>query len=416
MSWIKTFLDQTELYEAPRHYYFWSALAALSASVKDHVWIARSSKEYKTYPNIYVLLLAKTGITRKSHPVSLIERIVQEANCTRVMSGRGSIEKILDDLGSATTIGSGNGKVLIKDSAGFIVSGELSASIINNSQALTILTNLYDRNYNEGSWIVNLKSGVKKLNKPTVTFLAATNDEHMKSFFEAKDMYGGFLGRTFVVSADAPKRLNALLRPSSIVPNIKELAGYLTAISKITGEFSLDEEVISTYENWYQNFYGPVQRGDSEVHDKTGTFSRIGDHTLKVAMLLALSEGTELVIKMEHMIEAISLCEPFVEISARAVRGIGKSTLANQTAMIMEYLEIKDGHATRISILQRFQGDIDHNDLTTISLTLEEAGFIAIEKHGSGHVYQVPKKVLEKYRAFKAAKKGGDASHNSSKE
>ena len=409
MGWIQTLLEQTELYEAPRHYYFWSGLAAISAAIKDQLWINRASEKFKTYPNIYVLLLAKTGITRKSHPVSLIEQVIVEARCTRVISGRGSIEKILDDLGTTTTLTdeSNSNRRIIKDSSGFIISGELSASLINNSQALTILTNLYDRNYNVGKWTVNLKSGVKTLNKPTITFLAATNDQHMKSFFEAKDMYGGFLGRTFVVSADAPKRLNALLRHNDNTPDVKDLSNYLKEISKLNGEMKINDEVITMYENWYEGFYGPVQRGEADVDDKTGTFSRIGEHTLKVAMLLSLSDGPSLEISKDHMLEAISLCEPFVEISARAVRGIGKSSLAQQTAMIMEYLESKNGFATRINVLQRFQGDIDHNDLTNIQSTLEESGFIVIERYGTGVAYQVPKVILEKYKAWRSAKKGG---------
>lgn len=407
MSWIGTLLEATELYEAPRVYFYWSALAALSAAVKDNVYLNRSSEKYRTYPNIYVLLLAKTGVTRKSHPISLIEQIVQEAKVTRVISGRSSIEKIMDDLGTVITT---EDKKIIKDSSGFIISGELSASMINNSQALTILTTLYDRNYNTGAWTVNLKSGVKKLNKPTVSFLAATNDQHMKSFFEAKDMYGGFIGRTFVVSADSPKRLNPLLRLNSNVPDVKSLASYLKEISKLGGEFTYEhDDVITMYENWYRGYYGPVLNNEADVQDKTGTFSRIGEHVLKVSMLLSLSEGTDLIISKAHMIEAISLCEPFVEISARAVRGIGKSPLANQTAMVMEYLETKNGFATRISILQRFAGDIDHADLTHISATLEESGFITIERYGSGQAYQVPKNVLEKYKAFKAARSGGDS-------
>lgn len=410
MSWIHKLLDETEEYEAPRQYYFWSGLAAISAAVKDHVWIERGSDKFKTYPNVYVLLLAKTGITRKSHPVSLIEQIITEAKCTRVIAGRGSIEKIIDDLGTAITTAD---KRIIKDSAGFIISGELSASLVNNSQALTILTNLFDRSYNVGQWTVNLKSGVKHLNKPTVTFLAATNDQHMKAFFEAKDMYGGFLGRTFVINADAPKRLNALVRPNDKYPNIKELAAYLNALSKIEGQMCWESDgVMIHYEDWYNNFYGPVQRGEADVDDKTGTFSRIGDHVLKVAMLLSLSAGISKTITMEHLVEAISLCEPFVEISARAVRGIGKSTLASQTAMVMEHLERKNGFATRISILQTFAGDIDHNDLTNIEATLEESGFITIERYGTGKAYQMPQKVLEKYREFKSAKKGGDANES----
>lgn len=411
MSWINRLLADTEIYEAPRHYYFWSGLTAISACVKDHVYVTRGSDSNRTYPNIYTLLLAKTGVTRKSHPISLIEQIVTEANCTRVISGRSSIEKILDDLGTVSTVENANTKVrtVIKDASGFIVSGELSASLINNVQTLTILTNLYDRQYNVGTWTINLKSGVKKLVKPTITFLSATNDQHMKSFFEAKDMYGGFLGRTFVISADTPKRLNSLLRRTESTPNIKELAVYLNSLSKLTGEIKFEhDDVIVMYEKWYESYYGPVQRGEADVQDKTGTFSRIGDHVIKVAMLLSLSDSPDMIIKKEHMIESISLCEPFVDISARAVRGIGKNSLASQTAQVMDYLEHKGGAASRISILQQFAGDIDHEDLNKISITLEESGFISIEKYGNGHVYQIPTKVLEKYRAFKAAKKGGD--------
>lgn len=409
MNWINKLLLQTAEYEAPREYYFWSGLTAISAAVKDHVWINRGSDKLRTYPNIYVLLLAKTGITRKSHPISLVEQIVVESKCTRVISGRSSIEKIIDDLGSATTVTDDKGnRKLMKESCALVITGELSASLVTNSQALTIFTNLYDRNYNTGDWTINLKSGTKKLSKPTISFLAATNDQHMKSFFEAKDMYGGFLGRTFVINSDVPKLLNPLVRSTELSPDIKCLASYLNDISKVTGAFEWEsEETLSFYETWYREFYGPVQRGESHVEDKTGTFSRIGEHVLKVTMLLSLAESPELLIQRKHIQEAIALCEPFVEISSRAVRGIGKSPLAAQTAMVMEYLEKRDGFATRTSILQNFTGDIDHEDLNKISIHLEESKFIEIERYGTGHAYRVPAKVLEKYKAWKAAKKGG---------
>jgi hypothetical protein len=88
MTWIERLIEETREYEAPRQYYFWSGLAAISAVVKDHVYLERGSDRMKTYPNVYILILAKTGITKKSHPISLIEQIVVEAQVTRVISGR----------------------------------------------------------------------------------------------------------------------------------------------------------------------------------------------------------------------------------------------------------------------------------------------------------------------------------------
>lgn len=399
MSWIQNLLDSTEIYEAPNNYYFWSGLAAISASVRDKVWLRRGSDKFKTYPNIYVLLLAKTGITRKSAPISLIQQIISEAKVTRVISGRSSIEKIIDDLGTSYTTESG---MVVRESSALIIAGELTASVIGNSQALTILTDLFDRSYYEGVWTINLKSGVKKLNHPCVSFLAATNDQHMKAFFEAKDMYGGFLGRTFVISADAPKRLNSLVLEEELFPDIKELAKYLREISKLEGAFKWECGAAEHFDSWYKGYYGPVHRGEADVDDKTGTFSRIGDHTLKVAMLLSLSKGTNLVISSEDIREAIELCEPFVEVSARAVRGIGKSPLASQTAMVMDFLEKRNGYATRVQILNAFQGDIDPGDLTNIGIHLEETKFAQIEMSRGIISYRMDKDVLDKYRKWKA--------------
>jgi hypothetical protein len=77
--------------------------------------------------------------------------------------------------------------------------------------------------------------------------------------------------------------------------------------------------------------------------------------------------------------------------------------------MVMDYLEARGGSATRVSILQKFQGDIDHVDLNHIAAYLEESNFMNVERHGTGQVFQMPKKVLEKYKAWKESRKKQDS-------
>src|SRR5690606_28300861 len=119
--------------------------AAISAVIKDNVWLDRA-KVFKTYGNIYVMLHADSGL-KKGPPVSMAKQLVKQVNNTRIITGRSSIQGILKEMGSAQT--QPGGKVLTK-SVVFVCSSELSSSIVEDKVATKILTDLYDRQYNEG--------------------------------------------------------------------------------------------------------------------------------------------------------------------------------------------------------------------------------------------------------------------------
>jgi len=128
MSFIDLVLDSTSEYEAPRRFYYWAALSAVSAVLKDNVWFDMA-KAYKLYPNIYVLLYGPSGV-RKGPAIALAERVVKKVDSTRVINGRSSIEAIIKELGTFQT--REGGKAPFKDSCGFVVASELSSSIISN--------------------------------------------------------------------------------------------------------------------------------------------------------------------------------------------------------------------------------------------------------------------------------------------
>ena len=184
MSFIDIVLSSTKEYEAPSRFYYWAALAAISAILKDRVFFDMASN-YKLYPNIYVLLYGPSGV-RKGPAIALAEKIVKKVNTTRVINGRSSIEAIIKELGTFQTR---EGAQPIKDSCGFVVASELSSSIISNPSAMDIMTNLYDRIYTDDDWKYNLKVGESvKLNKPTITWLSGTNEALLKDFLPEKNI------------------------------------------------------------------------------------------------------------------------------------------------------------------------------------------------------------------------------------
>ena len=132
MNWLDEIVDQHKELESPRSFWYWSAIAAISAVMMDKVWLDRQI--YKLYPNIYVLLHAESGM-KKGPPISMAKKLVQPVEGVRIISGRSSIQGILKELGTAQT--QPGGKVNAK-SAAFIASSELSSSIVDDKVATKI--------------------------------------------------------------------------------------------------------------------------------------------------------------------------------------------------------------------------------------------------------------------------------------
>lgn len=425
MSWIQKVVDQHDKVESPRNFWYWSALAALSAIVKDNVWLDRGGL-YKLYPNIYVMLHADSGL-KKGPPVSLAKQIVRKVNNTRIISGRSSIQGILKELGQSSTTEGGKGKIL-KKSVGFIVASEFSSSLVSDPAAMTILTDLYDRHYNEGEYKSLLKMESFELKDPTITLLVATNDAHFEDFVAKKDIQGGFMGRTFVIAENKVQRLNSLAAPLVHAPDIEELVEYPKTLSGISGPFlplgvrveddchpikREDEEgeyvwftpAGAMFDDWYQQFYQSVR--EQEIKDDTGTVQRFGDSVVKVAMLLSLAETPELVIGESHMAEAIRVCEKLIGNIRRTT--MGKRAMddsATKKALIIKELIDREGNQVTRAILYKkyylhFSNTEEFDDLMH---SLEDAQMLQITNRGNQTVYVMPEETAEGMKAYLAGK------------
>lgn len=402
MDFLNELMESTEEYESPRQFWYWAGLSILSATVKDHVWVERGGlQELNVYPNIYVMLYAKSGL-RKSAPISFARRLVKAYEMNRVYSGRASIEAIVQDLGKAYTTA---GKQIVVDACAYVTASEFSSSLINNPQALTILTDLYDRNYNSGEWRSMMKqAGVDNLKNPTLSMLIGTNPSHLKDFVQAKDMFGGFFGRTFIIHADKKHRSSSLFgRKMLRTPDVEKLGNYLKSLSKLRGAFTNTEEAAEKYGSWYDAH--DLDSENAEIEDKTGTGERTGDSVLKVAALLSLSENPSMLIELHHINKAITLCEPLIDTVGRATSGKGKSSFGDATALVLDELWKNGGHVTRRRLLVKYFADFDAIDLDRVVVTLEDQKAITVERNQSDVTYRMPDKVFEQYTKFRKGAK-----------
>ena len=423
MTWLDKLLSQHSELESPTNFWLWGGMAAISAIVKDNVWLDRQI--YNLYPNIYVMFHADSGL-KKGPPISMAKQLVRAVNNTRIISGRSSIQGILKELGTAQT--QPGGKVNAKSNA-FICSSELTSSIVEDKVATDILTDLYDRQYNIGEWRSLLKMESFNLKDPTITMLTATNQAHSDDFFGRKDIHGGYFARTFVISESKRNRANALIAPLRNPPKYNELTDYLKDIAKLsgafaplasqeeseehairhieleTGEVNYFSEAGLIYQRWYEEFIDQMESQDFK--DDTGTMNRFGDSVLKVAMILSLARSPELYIDAESMTRAIGYCEKLVGNIREMTRGKkGLSESKSIKSLIIEELFKRANHqVSRAMLLKRMWMHYrDANEFDEIMLSFDQSGMIKTETIGNQIIYVMPTTQVEELERHYAGK------------
>ena len=369
MSFIDLVLDSTKEYEAPTRFYYWAALSSISAVLKDRVYFDMA-KAYRLYPNIYVLLYGPSGV-RKGPPIALAERVVKLVDNTRVINGRASIEAIIKDLGTFQTR---EKKEPLKDSCGFVVASELSSSIISNPAAMDIMTNLYDRIYNEGEWKYKLKVGESNtLKKPTITWLSGTNEALFREFLPDKNIHGGLIGRMYMISEHKTETINSLMFDPKIVPSYEKMAEMLMPASKLIGPFEMDVGLRNVVNDWYQDF---VRNVAPKLADETGFVSRALDFVIKNAMLIAVGRRNELIIQESDIKESFNVTLPLIVPTKKLSKNLNNKkdhSEITKRGLVLTYITNQpEFTGNRKEILKNLGMQISHEDLdNVISLMLQ---------------------------------------------
>lgn len=391
MSWLSDLLDQTSEYESPKQFFYWSGLSALSAVAKDNVWIERAGK-MPVYLNIYVFLFARSGL-RKGEPINLAKRLVRKIGKTRVISGRSSVEAIIDALKEVET--NKETKTVISDSCGFITASEFSSALVHSEFALNILTDLYDRKYNDGDYDIRLiRTGKQTLKNPTITMLGGINEAHFESFLSDKDITGGFLGRTFIIHADGKNRINSLMYEMEKKIDEEKLTEHLRLIDKLKGPLIISDAGKKAYDYWYNEFY------KLNPDDKTGTFERIGDSALKIAGLLSLADGITMEVTKQHIIDGIETAEKLTA----SVRHVTFTVHEEESAStikkkILRMLVKREDHKlTGQKLIENFHGVVNVEDMNKILDTLVQAKLIKVYMLGETVLYEMEPEVVKKLK------------------
>lgn len=385
-SWIKDLVDENQSVETPESWIFWSLMFCISSAAANAYTLRTLKGNLLYYPNLYIILMGESGLG-KGYPVNLAKRLLQSADITRVIAGRSSIQAIIKEAATTRSVA---GKPVTIDSRTAIINGELSTAIIQDPDALTILTDLFDRNYNP-NWTNLLKGdGAEKLKDPYFTCLFGSSPAHFYDSIPQPNIEGGYIGRNLVIYEEKRSKDVDLLDSEEesvdedrftnyIVP---KYVPHLIKIAAGKARIIPNEAARLTFNSWRKIW----RSQQAQYNDRTGFVNRVPDHVLKVAMCLSLARyNLDFIICEEDIRESIEKITSLIYASQKAAEGGGLDPMAAQTKRIMDILiTTPDNQITRQELLVRGYGDFDTTTLDKIIDTLMEMGWVKRQKIGIG--------------------------------
>lgn len=379
-------MEHTKIYESPGSFWKWSAYSIVAAVLRDNCYFKQG--DISAYPNIYVLLLAQSAEHRKGNPVRFCERLVGKVHSTKVISGRASIQAVLDELSRGET-NPKTGKILAGGSALFSAP-ELSAGMVNDPEAIKILTDIYDF---KDEYTHRLRgTGTFRIKNLCFSFFAASNEDLLRDVYDSKAIFGGLIGRTFLVKPNEFRPGNTLFNMEDKSISFNELVQKLTAISLLRGEFKIDKEAEREYTEWYL----PFRESYKNQSDKSGVLGRLHTGVLKLAMIFCVNSTLALEIKKVHIEEAISECLGLLPNYNSFIMSSGKSTTSEVASFLLQDLYDAPNHLlSRKEVLRRYWNKFDSETLDKFVTTMSEAGMIGTDQVSEGIGYKLTQKCID---------------------
>lgn len=287
-TFIGRYLAASSTLETSRAYDFWCALWILGTCLGRTVHVPRPHAPI--YMNWYIMLVAESGVTRKSTAVRMARDIVSHVlGVDKMIEGKSTPEYLFQNL--------------IREPHMAIAVSELVTFLGRESYIIdlpALLTDLYDcpREKRGGS----ITRGEQVIRDAFVTFLSASTPSWLRTSVNPTVVEGGFTSRCLFIHDEKPKA--KVPWPDGQVTRVIELAEDLDMIVKgaqAVQQIEMLPSGMSRFTSWYKN------RDTSSIVPFIASFnSREDGHVLRMAACLAINDGT-LAIERKHIDTAVKL-------------------------------------------------------------------------------------------------------------
>lgn len=311
-SFIRRYLDYASTSETPYAYDFWTACWLISVAVGRGTVVDRPTAP--VHLNLYCVLVAESGITRKStavrRAVSFARDLCGDRNL--LIESKITPEKLEYDLALQTLEhGSAVASIAVDELVKFLGRERYV------EQMPTLLTDLYDSpTIRTGGGTI--ERGRTALRNIYINFLSASTPSWLLRAVNPDVIEGGFTSRVIFVVSEHPKRSSPW--PEAPDERLKQCIRDTLEGIKTTGErissIGLSPGARKKFESWYRS------RDKKRDAFRSSFQSREDSHILRMGALLSINDGSW-EVQANHIVAATRIITEVREDGASIFEGTG---------------------------------------------------------------------------------------------
>ena len=380
-DWLTAFMDYASFGEAPRYMYFWAGVSAVAGALRRKVWIDQAY--FKWYPNFYIILVAPPGIVSKSTTSNTAISLLREVpgvnfgpDVVTMPALLQAFEEKLEGFEYAGGISTMCALTLEASEFGNLLDPGDKAMV-------DMLVSLWDAK--PGVMEKRTKGcGNDKVENPWINLIACTTPAWIAGNFPEYMLGGGFTSRCIFVYADKKEKLVAypgLSVPHGMADTRQKLIEDLTDISKLVGEYKLTPDAVAWGEQWYEAHYNTKKTHLDDEHFG-GYIARKQTHVHKIAIVLAASGGTNLLITDEHLAIAAKMVTDLESDMKFVFEKVGKSDSSTHADRLIWFVRSRGRiayHEAYRHVHTYFPSMRDFEDVLAGCI---KAGYLKLEKSG----------------------------------
>jgi hypothetical protein len=311
-TFIGTYLRYCDNSETPYAYDFWTALWMLSVAVGRGIVVDRPSAPI--YLNLYCVLVAESGVTRKSTAVRRSVNLVRDlcGDDNLLVESKITPEKLENDLFLQTIeFGRAQATIAIDEMVKFLGKERYV------EQMPTLLTDLYDCPAIRSGGGTLLR-GRTLLKDVYLNFLSASTPSWLLRAVNPDVIEGGFTSRVIFVVAEKPKRSQPwpIKSDGLLTDTITEQLRSIQETAARVAQVHINDTAKKKFSAWYKS--REIKRDPFRASFQ----SREDSHVLRVSALLAINDGTW-EIQNHHLVHAIKIITEAREDGAAIFEGTG---------------------------------------------------------------------------------------------
>lgn len=367
ISWIDSYLEYTKNQESPTAFHSWVALSILGAVIGRNVWLRRV--KYTIYPNMFVILVAGSARCKKSSSINIgINLLRQLKEPPMLFAQKITNEALIQALEEAKKDDSSSGLICASELSVFMGVDAIRSGIIPT------LTDLYD---SPKEWTYHTRGrGKEVLRNVTLSMLAASTKDWLKTAIPVDAVGGGFTSRIVFIFQDEPSKLILFPvdDPQTDKLQIALIKDLETIQNMCKGPMTFTPEAIRIATEWYHAEHSKPR----ESIKLDGYFNRKHDTMFKIATILSIAEKNDLIIDNTHIRRALSLLKENEKALDDVISSVATTVIGETTEKVFELIRQHET-ISHTKLLQKCWRFAKASEISDMLQTLIEGGEIKQE-------------------------------------